>query len=151
MERTAALPACAAEGRTAMLGDLLYEESGQMTSTRVLPSESGAPRMENTFHAAGTIEGVHHDDTGTYIAVIRPDGTVFGEGQGVLVTEHGDVATWTGQGAGRMVEGGGMSFRGAVYYQSSAERFARLNGVCGVYEYEVDAGGKTEGKIWEWK
>lgn len=134
-----------------MLGDLLYEEIGQITSTRVLPSEGGAPRIENSFHAAGTIDGIHHDDTGTYIAVARPDGTLFGEGQGVLVTESGDVATWVGQGTGRMLEGGRVSFRGAVHYQSSAERLARLNGTCGVFEYDADASGKTEGKVWEWR
>jgi hypothetical protein len=134
-----------------MLGDLLYEESGQVTGTRVLPSETGAPRVETSFHATGTIDGIHHEDTGTYVAVARPDGTIFGEGQGMLVTENGDVATWTGQGTARMLDGGRMSFRGAVYYQTSAERLARLNGACGVYEHEVDGGGKTDGKIWEWK
>jgi hypothetical protein len=134
-----------------MLGDVLYEESGQITGTRVLPSQTGAPRVENSFHAAGTIEGIHHHDDGTYVVEARPDGTLFGEGQGMLVTEHGDVATWMGQGAGRMLEGGAVSFRGAVYFQTNAERLARLNGACGVFEYEVDAGGKTDGKVWEWK
>jgi hypothetical protein len=134
-----------------MLGDLLYEETGQATSTRVLPSDTGAPRTETSFQATGTIGGVHHTDTGTYLTVMRADGTAFGEGQGILITENGDVATWSGQGAGRMLGGGRISFRGAVYFQSSAGGLARLNGTCGVFEYEVDAGGKTEGKIWEWK
>ena len=134
-----------------MLGDLLYEENGQITGTRVLESETGAPRIENSFHATGTLLGVHHTDDGTYVAVVRPDGTVFGGGQGMLVTENGDVATWTGHGAGRLLAGGGVSFRGAVYYQTTAEGLARLNGACGVFEYDVDGGGKTVGKIWEWK
>ena len=96
-----------------MLGDLLYEESGQVTGTRVLASEiGGTPRVETTFHATGTIAGVHHEDSGTYVAGVRPDGTIFGEGQGMLVTENGDIATWTGQGTARMLEGGRVSFRG---------------------------------------
>jgi hypothetical protein len=32
-----------------------------------------------------------------------------------------------------------------------AERLARLIGACDVFEYGVDAGGKTDGKIGEWK
>jgi hypothetical protein len=139
------------EGIT-MLGELLYEESGQVTGTRVLASEvGGTPRVETSFHATGTIAGVHHEDTGTYVAAARPDGTIFGEGQGMLVTENGDIATWTGQGTARMLGGGRVSFRGAIYFQTAAERLATLNGACGVYEHEVDGGGKTEGKIWEWK
>jgi hypothetical protein len=50
-----------------------------------------------------------------------------------------------------MLGDGRVSFRGAIYYQTNAERLARLNGACGVYEHDVDAGGKTEGKLWEWK
>jgi hypothetical protein len=134
-----------------MLGDLLYEETGQITGTRVLPTDTGTPRVENSFHAAGTIEGVHHVDDATYVVESRPDGTLLGQGQGLLVTENGDIATWTGQGAGRMLAGGGVSFRGAVYLHTTASGLARLNGACGVFEYDVDGGGKTEGKIWEWK
>jgi hypothetical protein len=135
-----------------MLGDVLYEETGQVTGTRVLPAVGGLPSLETSFQASGTIGGdIHHEDTGTYVATARPDGTLFGEGQGVLITEHGDIATWSGQGTGRILEGGATSFRGAVYLQSSAATLAKLNGACGVFEYSVDAGGKTEGKIWEWK
>jgi hypothetical protein len=148
---TGAAPSWAARRETAMLGDLLYEETGQVTGTRVLPADDGAPRVETSFHATGTMRGTHHEDTSTYAAVARPDGTVFGEGQGLLVTEHGDIATWTGQGTGRILEDGRTVFRGAVYLRTGAERLAWLNGACGVFEYEVDAGGKTQGKIWEWK
>jgi len=44
-----------------------------------------------------------------------------------------------------------VSYRGAVYYQSSSSRWSRLNNVAGVVEYEVDAQGNTRAQIWEWK
>jgi hypothetical protein len=42
------------------------------------------------------------------------------------------------------------SWRGAIYYQTTSPRLARLNGIAGVYEFEVDENGKTTDKIYEW-
>ncbi|HYM10085.1 MAG TPA: hypothetical protein VEU62_05115, partial [Bryobacterales bacterium] len=87
----------------------------------------------------------------TYQAGTRPDGTLFGTGRGVGLTKEGDVVTWFGHGVGKFGEGGAVSYRGAVYYQTASPKFARLNSVAGVFEFEVDAKGNTHGKIWEWK
>jgi hypothetical protein len=133
-----------------MLGELLGEELGQITARRVLPSE-GLPRVEVSFQASGTLLGVHETDMSTYVAVARPDGTMFGDGQGVIQTEDGDMATWRGQGVGRFTAPGRQSWRGAIYYETSSERLARLNGIACVFEYEVDESGKTESKLWEWE
>jgi hypothetical protein len=134
-----------------MLGERIGDDIGKVTSQRVLPSVNGAPRMETSFQAAGTIYGVGTTDTGTYIATLRPDGTLFGEGQGVLMGKGGETATWTGQGVGTMKKDGAISYRGAIYYQSAAPAWAKLNALAGVYEYEIDAQGNTKGQLWEWK
>jgi hypothetical protein len=85
-----------------MLGDQLGEDIGQITTTRVLPAENGMPRVEVSFEADGTMIGLHAHDMGTYVGTARPDGTMVGEGNGVLTAENGDVATWHGGGiAGR--------------------------------------------------
>ena len=34
--------------------------------------------------------------------------------------------------------------------ETSSEKFARLNGIAGVFEYNVNADGSSTGKIWEW-
>src|SRR2546427_6637215 len=39
--------------------------------------------------------------------------------------------SWVGQGVGTMKKGGAVSYRGAVYYQSSSSRWSRLNSVAG--------------------
>jgi hypothetical protein len=56
--------------------------------------------METSFQANGSILGTNVKETGTYWTVVRPDGTLYGEGQGVMITKDGKVATWTGHGVG---------------------------------------------------
>ncbi len=132
-----------------MLGDKLGEEHGQTIGMRVLPSE-GAPRMETSFQAQGRLLGIESTDIGTYVSVMHADGTIHGEGQGVVMGAGGEHATWRGTGVGTMQEGGGVAYRGALYYSTNAAPWARLNGIAAVYEYDVDAEGKTRGVLWEW-
>ena len=134
-----------------MLGELLIEEYGDTIVRRVLPSEGFAPKIEITFQASGKVLGVEYQNMGSYITAVRPDGLLFGEGQGLAMTVDGEAVTWKGNGIGHFTTTGGASYRGAIYYQTASQKLARLNGVAGVFEYEVDENGKTSGKIWEWK
>lgn len=134
-----------------MLGEQVGEEKGTITGQRVLPSVNGAPSMETSFRASGKLLGVPGTTTGTYVATLRPDGTLFGEGQGVLMTEDGGAATWRGSGIGILKPGGAVSYRGAIYYQTTHAKLARLNNCAALFEYDVDAAGQTVGKIWEWR
>lgn len=135
-----------------MLGERIGEESGKVVSQRVLPATAaGAPRIETSFQAAGSVYGVAATDSGTYVATMRPDGTLYGEGQGVMMGKSGEAATWTGQGIGTMKKDGSIHFRGACYYQSAAPAWSKLNQVAGVFEYDVDAQGHTKAQLWEWK
>jgi len=65
--------------------------------------------------------------------------------------EEGNLATWIGQGVGTIKKGGAISYRGAVYYQSSSARWSRLNSVAAIFEYEVDGQGNCRSQLWEWK
>ena len=134
-----------------MLGERIGEEIGKVTSQRVLPSINGAPRMETSIQATGSLFGVGSTETATYIATMRPDGTLYGEGQGIVMGKSGESATWVGQGVGTLKKDGSISYRGACYYQSASPAWVRLNSVAGVFEYEVDAQGNTKGQLWEWK
>jgi hypothetical protein len=68
------------------------------------------------------------------------------------MTPEGDTLTWSGQGVGRLLgRGQAASYRGAIYYRTASPRFARLNGLACIFEFEVDEGGKTESKLFEWK
>ena len=134
-----------------MLGEKIGELTGKVTSQRVLPNPGGGPKMETSFQSSGSLLGVNLTETGTYCSIARPDGTLHGEGQGISMSKEGDMATWTGQGVGTFRKDGGISYRGAVYYQSSSPKWSRLNGIAVVFEYEVDAEGNTREQAWEWK
>jgi hypothetical protein len=135
-----------------MLGDLISEERGQVTGTRVLPAKPGElPAVEVSFEANGRMFGTDAKEIGTYTSTQRPDGTLVGEGHGITTTRDGDVVSWRGSGVGRITETGSTVFRGALIFQTEAHGYVRLNGVLGVFEYEEDESGKTEAKTWEWK
>lgn len=133
-----------------MLGDQIGELRGKRTGRRVLATHGGL-RIEVSFEDSGKLLGLDVNDIGTYWAVNRPDGSLYGEGQGVVVTQDGVTATWRGQGVGRLRAGGAVSYRGAVYYSTASEKLARLNTVAAIFEFEVDANGNTHSKLWEWK
>jgi hypothetical protein len=134
-----------------MLGELIGEERGQVTTTRVLPSAGGYPRVEVSFQAEGHLLDADINDIGTYVAVARPDGTLSGEGQGIVMTTTGETITWKGTGVGRFTRPGAIAWRGSVYYETTAPKFQRLTSCAAVYEFETDEGGKTESKSFEWK
>jgi hypothetical protein len=134
-----------------MQGDKIGESTGKVTGRRVLPNPGGGPKMETSFEASGKLLGVEETETGTYSAVVRPDGSLFGEGQGIIMGKGGEVATWVGQGVGTVKKDGAVSYRGAVYYQTSAPGWSRLNSVAAIFEFEVDAQGNSRALLWEWK
>jgi hypothetical protein len=133
-----------------MLGDLVGDSTGKRTGRRVLSTDS-VFKVEVSFEDSGTFLGIPANNIGTYWSAPRPDGSLYGEGQGVTITNDGAMATWKGQGAGKFGTGGAVSYRGALYYNSTAPHLARLNTVAVVFEFEVDADGTTHTKSWEWK
>lgn len=134
-----------------MLGELICELRGKRTARRVLSTDGGGFRVEVSFEDSGKLLGVEANDIGTYSSASKPDGTLYGEGQGVLLMPDGGMATWKGQGVGRFLAGGAVSYRGAIYYSTATPKLVRLNSLAGVFEFEVDANGNTHSKIWEWK
>jgi len=133
-----------------MLGEQISESRGKRTGRRALAAEGGF-KVEVSFEDSGKMLGMDVNGFGTYVAVPRPDGTLYGEGQGIVMTRDGEMATWKGQGVGRFVGGGAVSYRGALYYSTASAKLARLNTIAAVFEFEVDATGNTQTKIWEWK
>ncbi len=133
-----------------MLGEQIGEETGKVTSRRVI-SVDGGTKVEVTLQGTGKLLGVETRINVTYVAGIRPDGSLYGDGQGLVIGKGGEQATWKGAGAGKLLEGGAGSYRGAVYYSSDSPNFRRLNTVAVIYEYSADADGNTKSKLWEWQ
>jgi hypothetical protein len=134
-----------------MIGEKIGEAAGKVTARRVLPNPGGGPKIETSFEATGKLLNVEFRETGTYWSVLRPDGSLYGEGQGILFGKGGEVATWVGQGVGTVKKEGSASYRGAVYYQTTSPAWSRLNTIAAVFEYEVDGQGSSRSQLWEWK
>jgi len=133
-----------------MLGEQIGESRGKRTGRRVLSVDHGF-KVEVAFESVGKVLGIDGNEIVTYWSESRPDGSLYGEGQGIFLGHDGSNATWKGQGVGKFVGGGAVSYRGAVYYSTASPKLARLNTVAAVFEFEVDAEGNTHSKLWGWK
>ena len=136
-----------------MVGDKIGEASGKVIGTRILPGEGGRyVKMEITFQTQATYLGQKGTDMGTYVAYERIPGQVYGEGQGIFMTEDGEGVIWSGMGVGTPTgKGMGMKWSAAATYQTNSKKLARLNGVVGMVEHETDARGNAKVRVWEWK
>ena len=134
---------------------MLGENIGSLTANaahKTLPADGALPKFETSATGSGTLAGTEVQFLATYSAEMRADGTLYGEcpNQGVVMTQDG-VATFRASGVGAFTAEGGATFRGVVYFQASAPSLSSLNGVCGVYHWDVDAEGNATWEIWEWK
>ncbi len=134
-----------------MLGELLAQGSGKRTGLRVLPSDGPSPKVEISIEGTSTVLGFKAQMMSTFWNTFKADGVLYGEGQGFLMTEQGDVVQFKGFGIAR-VNGPGAPIRYAVCdsFSTTSERLARLNSVAAVSEYEVDQEGNYSYKAFEW-
>ncbi|WP_263366842.1 hypothetical protein [Edaphobacter bradus] len=132
-----------------MIGEKIGETTGKRLVRRVLSVDP--PTAEVSFEDSGQLLGVSTTGIGSYTSSVRPDGSLFGHGQGMNTTSDGEAVTWTGTGVGHFGPGGTVSYRGMLFFRTTSQRLARLNNACGAFEYEVDTTGATVSKIWEWK
>ena len=131
-----------------MLGSLVSETTGKRIVRRVVGTDP--PKVEVSFEDSGTALGVTTTGFGTYSAVVRPDGSIYAEGEGLMMTQDGEVITWKGSGQGKIGPNGSVSYSGILYFQTASKKLAQLSSAPGVFEYEADAAGNTHGKVWAW-
>jgi len=131
-----------------MLGELISETTGKRLVRRVTSIDP--PTAEVSFEDSGTTLGIPTTGMGTYTSTVRPDGSIYGHGQGISMTADGDGITWTGTGLGKFGPGGAVSYRGMLFFQTTSPKLAHLNNACGAFEYEVDPSGATHSKVWAW-
>jgi hypothetical protein len=132
-----------------MLGELIGEMEGKVSSQRVIDK---GPTMETSVTARGRFRGVQVTETITYVAKTMSKGVLHGVGNGIITTEDGDIATYTGEGIGKFDASGVLNWRGALFFETSSEgKLDSLNNIVGVFEAQVDAQGNFTDKTWEWK
>jgi hypothetical protein len=121
---------------------------------RVTGITNGLPRIETSFSANDTINGnIAAREIGSYVTAPRPNSNIlFGEGQGVITTRDGEMATWTGQGIGHFTSDGKIVFRGSLFFTTtSTGKLAFLNNMVGIFQYQADTSANTSAKVWGWK
>jgi hypothetical protein len=134
-----------------VLGDKVGESRGETIGRRIIEKDGGQTVMEVTDTASGTLLGVNINQTVTYEARMHPDGHLRGEGTGIVMTADGEGGTLSGRGVGKFTAPGAVSWRGLLLYDISSGKLEGLNGMAVMFEYEVDAGGKSVGTFYEWK
>jgi len=144
-----AMQSAGERGREFMLGEQIGETKGKRIVRRVISTDP--PTVEVSFEDSGHMFGVPTTGMGTYTSVIRQDGSIYGQGEGITMTQDGEGITWKGTGLGKFGPDGAVSYRGMLFFRTDSQKLARLNNACGAFEYEVDPSGSTISKIWEWK
>ena len=137
-----------------MLGQKLGDENGRVTSRRVL--DSGDPhyvKMEISFEAQGTLLGMQANNMGTYTVFNRVGSQIYGEGQGIVMTQDGNSAIWNGHGVGTPTgDGMGIKFAYSIAFQAEPTgKLAALNDVLVVGEHTAAGDGSTVSTYYEWK
>ncbi len=68
-----------------MLGELIYEGRGKRTARAIASLVGAEAKVEVSFEESGKLLGAEASFIASYWAATRPDGTLYGEGQGVMV------------------------------------------------------------------
>ena len=133
-----------------MLGELIGETKGKISNRNVVSVEG--PTIETTVASSGTLKGVQVNEILTYVASPSSKGILHGIGRGVINTQDGEIATFTGEGIGRFDASGLLTWRGAIFFHTSSEgKLEFLNNKVGVFEAQVDSQGNFADETWEWE
>ena len=140
---------------TQSLGNPFFVEQGRIIGQRVL-AVTPQPQLEFSFMANATINNgdivINALNTGTSVSTLNADGTFRGEGQGILRTEGGDVATWTNRVVGNLTPEGTIITRGVGFWStpSTTGELAFMNNMITVFEVQIDREGNLSAREWEW-
>jgi hypothetical protein len=131
-----------------MFGKNIGEGTGHRGIRKVLSTQPSF-KVEVSFEESSKLMGVEGMNMGTYTATTKPDGSLEGVGEGVFATLDGEFVTWRGMGVGRFVEAGAVHYTGMLSYSTASAKLIKLNAITAMFEFEVDASGKTRSKIYD--
>jgi hypothetical protein len=137
---------------TDSLGNPFFVEQGRIIGQRVL-AVTPQPQLESSFMANATITKgsdtlSNATNTGTSVSTLNAD-----EGQGILRTQNGDLATWTNQVIGNLTPEGTIITRGVGFWStpSTTGELAFMDGMITVFEVQIDREGNLSAREWEWR
>jgi hypothetical protein len=131
-----------------MSGEKIGEGNGHRGIRKVVATQPNF-KVEVSFEETSKLMGVEGMNMGTYTAITKPDGSLEGVGEGVFATLEGEFVTWRGMGVGRFVEAGGVHYTGMLSYSTTSAKLTKLNSIAAMFEFEVDAAGKTHSQVYD--
>jgi hypothetical protein len=136
-----------------MLGEKIGDERGKVTSRRILPGDDYRfVKMEISFESQITVYGMAGMAFGTYTVFERIPGQMYGEGQGVYMTNDGESAIWNGHGVGFGQADGSIKFAASIAFQANTTgKLARLAQCLVLVEHTAAADGTITSTLHEWK
>jgi len=132
-----------------MFGEEIGGGQGKRTGRRVISTEP--LRVEASFEDMTRLLGLDGVNIGSYVATTKPDGSLFGQGEGIYSSLGGDMATWKAIGTGSFGPDGSVRYRGSLSFTTTAPKLASLNATPTVFDFTVDAQGNTRSQFWAWK
>ncbi len=100
---------------------LLYEsKEGNIVSQRVV-NVMGEPQIETSTMAHGILSGIGNvTNIETWIDTYRTANTTYGEGEGIISSENGQMAPWIGYDIGQIQSNGTISYKGVIFFNNNA-------------------------------
>jgi len=131
-----------------MIGEL----TGKVVGQRIIRHHhTGELKLEKTMETKGKILDMDVSFIATIKSWERPQGGMYSDGNGVMMTMKGEKVMLHGSGISVPGKGPGMSIRGVRYAQTASPSLSRLNNVALVFEIEIMPDGTVHDKWWEWK
>ncbi len=135
-----------------MIGDMIGELTGKVVGQRIVRRHhTGELKIERTIESKGKILGTDVTFIATTKSMERPQGGMFTDGNGIVMTLKGEKVILHGSGISITGTGPGMTMRGIRYAQTTSPTLARLNNAALVFELEMMPDGTIHDKWWEWK
>ena len=134
-----------------MLGDLIYEGKGRITSKRML--DVNGPKIEYSNSGSGKFnKDIEVTEMWTTCSISLSDNKVYGHGPGIYISKDGnEQITAKVYGVGSVSAEKIRYVSGLYFMSSTGKKLSFLNNLIGINEYEQDDSGNYIHKIWEWK
>jgi hypothetical protein len=133
------------------LGNPFFVEKGRIIGQRVL--SANPLQVEYTVAANASInDSINATNTGTTVSTIQPNGVFHAKGQGFIMTQGGEVATYKSQVVGNVTRDGRVLSVGVNFWSTpSTGKLAFMNDMMNIFKFQADPSGNISAIGWEWK
>ena len=136
-----------------MRTERIGEDKQELISVRVLSSSPEFKEVEYSYKANGNLYGVDFEDLGTYVSLIRPDGSASGEASGFIRTADGEMLSYRVSGISVSLGKGFESRFKAIGFYETNKPDGKLAKLCKspiLLENISDEEGKSHTVYHEW-